>query len=110
VQDTECAGFDEWYVLESPLDLGQVWKGNSVFEAPLNRGQVSVIDNFLGFSLHDPSVQAMQALADLFWKQLECIHPESYIADGEPYLNFVSRDQLLFAAVRQALGGCVATS
>jgi hypothetical protein len=106
----ECGGFDEWYVFESPLDLGQVWKGNSVFEAPLNRGQVSVFVNFLGFSLHDHSVQAMQALADLFWKQLEWIHPESYIADGEPFLNFVSRDQHLFAAVRQALGGSVATS
>jgi hypothetical protein len=62
----------------------------------LQYGHVANFVNFGGFSLHDP---VLQDLADLFWKQLEAIRPESYIADGD-FLNFVSCDRELFAAVR----------
>ena len=95
----ECGGFDEWYVFESPFDLGQIWHGN-VFEAPLTSGQVSTFVNFLGFALHKPEEEA---LATLFWKQLDWIQPESYISDGDLFLTFVTRDTDLFADVRQAL-------
>ena len=96
----ECEGFDEWYVFEAPSDLGQVIRGN-IFESRLNPGQIAVFVNYIAFGFHDPLTQE---LTDLFWRQLEWIRPESYIADGS-LLNFVSRDSNLFATVFQALSG-----
>jgi hypothetical protein len=94
-------GYDEWYLFGAPVDFGQVGIGN-VFEAPLLPGQVEVFVNFGdGFGLHRPEEQS---LAILFWRQLEWIRPESYIADGDHFLTFVSSDASLFAAVRHALG------
>jgi hypothetical protein len=95
----ECGGFDEWYIFDRPFDMGQKWRGN-VFEAPMQPGQVAVFVNFLGFALHVP---VMQDIANLFWKQLDWIRPESYVADGNDYLTFVSRDKALFTEVRKAL-------
>ena len=95
----KCGGFDEWYVFETPTDLGQVMSGN-IFEAPLQPGRVAVFVNYGSFGSHDSIIQA---LTDLFWRQLEWIHPESFIADGN-LLSFVSRDKELFTNVFQALG------
>jgi len=92
-------GYDEWYVFETPVDLGEVFQGN-VFEAPLQPGQVSVFVNYGGFTLHDTG---MRSLVDLFWKQLEWINPESYLAEGSEYLTFVSRNRDLFMAACEAL-------
>jgi hypothetical protein len=102
----ECAGFDEWYVFESPFDLGQLWHGN-VFEAPLTSGHVSTFVNFLDFAPHNSEVED---LVSLFWKQLDWIQPESYIADGNAFLTFVTRGKDLFGAVRQALSDLVPNS
>lgn len=96
-----CAGFNEWYVFNSPFDLGELWHGN-VFEAPIMPGQVCTFVNFgPGFALHNPE---MASLVSLFWKQLDWIQPESYIADADMFLTFVSRNEDIFAAVRNALG------
>jgi hypothetical protein len=94
-------GFDEWYVSGSPLDLGELWSGN-VSEAPQTPGHICSLINFYGFALHRPNVQA---LAGIFWRQLDWIQPESYVADGSEFLTFVSRDKALFSAVRRALIG-----
>ena len=94
----ECGGFNEWYVFDSRFDLGQLWHGN-VFEAPMTPGHVSTFVNFSSFVLHNPE---MSDLVSLFWKQLDWIQPESYIADGV-LLTFVSRDEQLFATVHNAL-------
>jgi len=102
----ECAGFDEWYVFESPFDLGRLRHGN-IFEAPLTQGQVSTFVNFLDFALHNPEVGE---LVQLFWKQLDWIQPQSYIADGNAFLTFVTRDKELFATVFKALGDSVSGS
>ena len=46
----------------------------------------------------------MSDLVRLFWKQIGWIQPESYIADGAAgLLTFVSRDEDIFATVRNAL-------
>jgi hypothetical protein len=58
--------------------------------------------NFYAFRLHDLDPSS-QTLVDLFWKQLEWIQPESYIADGDGYLTVVSYDKALFGILRQAL-------
>jgi hypothetical protein len=101
-----CGGFDEWYIFDRPFDLGQKWQGN-VFEAPMQPGQVAVFVNFLGFAVHLPE---MQPIAKLFWKQLDLIRPESFVADGDDYLTFVSCDKTLFTDVREALIKLVANS
>jgi hypothetical protein len=90
--------YDEWYVFNSPRDLGNLFEGN-VFEASMQPGQVAAFVNFGGFSLHSAD---MKDLADLFWLQLKLIQPESFIADG-CLLNFVTRDEQLFASICAAL-------
>jgi hypothetical protein len=96
----ECAGFNEWYVFDSPFDLGEL-RHDNVFEAAMMPGQVYAFVNFAsGFALHDPE---MTDIASLFWKQLDWIQPESYIADSDELLTFASRNEGLFVAVRNAL-------
>ena len=63
------------------------------------RRHLNVFVNYGGFALDRPEVKD---LASLFWQQIEWIHPESYIADGN-YLNFVSANKTLFATVRDAV-------
>jgi hypothetical protein len=95
-----CASFNEWYVFDSPFDLGELWHGN-VFEAPIAPRQICTFVNFgPSFALHNPE---MTSLVSLFWKQLDWIQPESYIADADTLLTFVSRDEDIFVAVRNAL-------
>jgi hypothetical protein len=94
-----CEGFDEWYVFDRPIDLGQRFTGN-IFEAGVEAGRVESFVNYYGFALHDAT---MQSITDLFWKQIEWMQPESYIADGGTCLTFVSCDQDLFSAVHKAL-------
>jgi hypothetical protein len=94
----ERGGFDEWYVFATAVDLGEKGRGN-IFEAPLSPGQVEVLVNFAeGFDLHQPN-----ELVPLFWRQLEWIRPESYIADTHHLLTFVSTNRNIFAAALHAL-------
>jgi hypothetical protein len=93
----DCGGFDEWYVFQNLVDLGQVARGN-LFQTPLTSGQLHIFVNFGAFGVHDLT----SYLTDRFWAQLGWVNPESYVADGD-YLNFVSRDKHLFDAVHQAL-------
>lgn len=95
-----CASYNEWYIFNSRFDLGHLWHGD-VFETPLTPGQVCTFVNFgHNFALHDPE---MAPLVNLFWKQLEWIQPESYIADSESHLTFVSRSEDIFISVYTAL-------
>jgi hypothetical protein len=100
-----CGGFDEWYVGESPFDLGQL-RDDNVFEGPMTPGQVFTFVNYC-LALHKPE---MQSLIDPFWEQLDWIRPESYIADANQFLTFASRNKELFASVHQALGDPVLNS
>jgi hypothetical protein len=98
VRSLPRAGFDEWYVFASPTDLGTSHLEENVFEVPQEQGHVSVFVNYC-FALHRPE---MKDLATRFWKQIEWIRPESYIADGD-HLNFVSMDKTFFANVLDAV-------
>jgi hypothetical protein len=94
--------WDEWYVFEDRVDLGQLASQDSnVFEASLTAGEVYTFVNF-NFGLHLPE---MESIAPYFWKQFEWIHPQTYIAESDYYLTIVSADKNLFAAARQALSG-----
>ncbi|MGA7914821.1 MAG: hypothetical protein WCA00_06260 [Candidatus Acidiferrales bacterium] len=106
VETLRHGGFDEWYIFDSPKELGQVWQGN-VFELPSTSDYISVFVNFGDFAPHNPAVEALVAL---FWKQLDQIQPESYVADGNQFLTFASRDQQLFAEVCKALADAPANA
>jgi len=96
----QCAGYDEWYVFDSPRDLGALCNGN-VFESDLPAGKIWTFVNYdAGFALHNPE---MSDLTSLFWKQLEWIQPESFIADSAAFLTFVSRNESIFVAACNAL-------
>lgn len=92
--------FDEWYIFGDRVNLGQlVPSDRNVFESQMQQGQVHAFVNFGGFALHRPDVAD---LAPLFWEQLNWIHPESYLAEGD-YLIFVTANKDLFLALRDAL-------
>jgi hypothetical protein len=61
------------------------------------------------FSIHHTTLAqfatVMSDLTGLFWKQLEWIQPEPFIADSAAFLTFVSRNELIFVAACNALKG-----
>jgi hypothetical protein len=95
-----CTGFDEWYLFDTPVNLGERSKGGNIFDSTFEPGRVEIFVGFLGFDFH---TSVMKAITDLFWKQMAWIQPESYIADGNLSLRFVSRNEDLFAVVHDAL-------
>jgi hypothetical protein len=99
-QELRRGGFDEWYIFDSPKDLGGLRRGN-IFEAPATSGLISVFVNYGDFA---PYNSELDALIVLFWKQLDQIQPQSYVAEGNAGLTFVTRDKLLFVSVCQAFG------
>ena len=101
IHGSEAPGFDEWYVFEAPNDLRAVIIGNPFVEQ-LKPGRLMVFVNYPDFVLHDPD-PARQSLAEMFWDQINWIQPESYIADGQHCLTFVSRNVRLFESVRARL-------
>jgi hypothetical protein len=89
-----CGGYDEWYVFESPRELGVLSRDN-IFTTELAPGTVVPLVNYMTFRLSDPR----QDLAEQFWKQMAWIQPESYIGDGRDCLNFATRNRGLFTSV-----------
>ena len=92
--------YHEWLIFDAPADLGYLFRGN-VFIEPLRQGMVAAFVNYrIDLSKSD---EASKDLLNLFWDQLERIQPESYLADGDDFLTFASRDKDLFDRVRGAL-------
>ena len=61
-----------------------------------------VFVNYAAFVIHAPG-SSERFLVDMFWKQLEWVKPESYVADGKDCLTFVSRNAVLFGDVYERL-------
>jgi len=98
-QDLPRGGWDEWYIFDNQVpDLGISHLEENIFEVPQQPGHLSVFVNYC-FALHQPE---MKDLAALFWEQIAWIRPESYVADND-YLNFVSQNKTVFAAVLSAV-------
>jgi hypothetical protein len=93
------AGWDEWYIFNTPTDLGTSHLAENIFEVPQDHGHVSVLVNYY-FALDPP--ERSKDFATLFWAQLARIRPESYVADND-YLTFVSTNKTLFASVHDAV-------
>jgi hypothetical protein len=96
---TDCCGFDEWYVFDTPpKSLGTLCHEN-VFTTKLAPGTVFAFINFF-VVLSDPE---MAPVTQLFWRQMQWIRPESYVGDGRDCLIFATRNKELFASVQEAL-------
>lgn len=96
----ECCGYDEWYIFESqPPPLGSICHAN-VFTSEIGSGNVFQF-NFVAFRFSDPQ---MNVISDLFWRQMDWVQPESYLADGANCLVFATRNSQVYGAVREALG------
>ena len=106
----EVPGYDEWYLSDvGQPDLGQPFaRDENPFEpADESRaGRLMVFVNTFVFAIHDPD-PITQSVVDMFWRQLERISPESYIADGRDHLTFVSRNNVLFDAVHARLSAAL---
>jgi hypothetical protein len=97
----ERGGWDEWYVFPAPVDLGQLEQYGNIFEASLLPGEVYTLVNFGPAFALDKS--ELQSPAKEFWRQMEWIHPESFIADDDGKLSFVSNDRAIFESVHEIL-------
>ncbi len=97
----DSPGYDEWYVLEAPRDLGRVFHGN-YFEFQPGCGQIMVFVNTFAFVLHDPDPY-MPGILDIFWNQLELVQPETFIADGRDCLTLVSKNEALIDNTQERL-------
>lgn len=98
IESLPRAGYDEWYIFASPMNLGTSHLAENLFEVPQEHGHVSVFVNY-GFALQPPE---RARLADLFWLQMNRLRPESYVGDND-YLTFVTVNKALFASVRDAV-------
>ena len=96
-EDVPRDGWDEWYIFNTPTDLGNSHLAENIFEVPQEPGHLSVFVNY-GFALHPPE-RADLTLTRMFWAQMTRIQPESYVADNDD-LTFVSANKTIFASVR----------
>ena len=105
----DVPGYDEWYLFDGAVTaFGERMTGNPFEPEQAPRpGRVMVFVNFPGFTIQgrDPD---FQLLAGMFWKQLEWIEPESYVADGRDHLTFVTRNEALFESVYERLRAALA--
>lgn len=97
-EDLPLEGWDEWYIFNTPKDLGTSHLEENIFEVPQEHGHLSVFVNY-GFALY-PSGRA--GLADLFWPQMRRICPESFVANND-YFTLVTMNEALCAGIRDGL-------
>jgi hypothetical protein len=89
-------GFDKWYVFETPPALGNLCRENFFATASAPENVFPFINSYL-------RLYPSNEITELFWKQIEWMQPESYIADGADCLIFATRNKSVFATVRAAL-------
>lgn len=91
--------YQEWYVFETPADLGEMIFGD-IFATPPAPGRTMNFINYGGFHLHEPE---QRVITDPFWKQLGILQPESYLAEGQEYFTFVTRNGSIFECAVKAV-------
>ena len=96
-------GYDEWYIFESAVDLGEVSMRHPFLGAQTPKPEGAIVFVNYPFTIHDED-PLYGILRKLFWAQIEKLQPQSYIADGRDCLTFVSRNAEFFQLVRQQLG------
>lgn len=92
----EC--WDEWYVLNSQVDIGPLAASNSnIFTAP--EGQVHPFVNF-DMRLHRSETDL---LIEIFWREMDRIRPYAYVAESDYRLTLATADKNLFTKAVTAL-------
>jgi hypothetical protein len=92
--------YDEWYIFNSPADLGgRVPQSFNIFQTPLRQGEIQAFVNYQ-LSLHLPD---MEAVAKIFWEQMNRVDPHVYLADCQQWLTIVSSDEILINKCHRAL-------
>jgi hypothetical protein len=92
-------GYDEWYLFQAAVDLGEQQDGNPFEETTAPRPGRPM--RFVGTPAAmvrgvDPEFEILRRL---FWEQIGWIQPESHVADGQNCLTFVTRNRELFELV-----------
>ncbi|MGB7750496.1 MAG: hypothetical protein WCF88_03010 [Candidatus Acidiferrales bacterium] len=98
-------GYDEWYVFESPADLGALCHTNPFVPRP-RRGQLHAYVN-LNLVLHDSESDAVR---DLFWEQMNWINPESFLGESSQHLSFATKNRDLFSAALESISNSNSTA
>lgn len=94
-------GYDEWYVFETPRDLGRIFHGN-YFEFKPGCGDILVFVNTPAFVLHD-SQPYLPGILDIFWNQIKMIDPQTFIADERDFLTFVTKRKMVLENLKERL-------
>jgi hypothetical protein len=103
VHGDNAPGFDEWYVFTEPRDLGVIHTAHPMVEEFTPRpGHIVVFVNYYEFVM-DREDPLNRVFVDLLWKQLEWIQPESYIADCDKCLAFITKNRDFFETVHETL-------
>jgi hypothetical protein len=98
-------GFDEWYVFESPTELGALCHKNP-FDPRPGPAPLHAFVNFY-FVLHDSETDAVQ---DLFWEQINWINRECFLGESAQYLSFANENKDIFSSVLESLSHADSTS
>lgn len=94
----EWPTFCELYASLEPLDLGMPPQ-NEFEQFDPNRGHYIEFVNFLAFDLTERDGY----LASLFWKQMDWIQPESYLAESNDWIAIAHIDREVLSRVREWL-------
>ena len=88
----DSPGYDEWYVFDRPANVeGAIIHGNPFVEPNIpGPGRIMIFVSQLGFRI-DADDTVHEGHRHWFWEQIDRIKPESYIADGQDCLTFVTR-------------------
>ena len=93
-EDFDSEYYNECYVFCECKSLGRRYRGD-FFQFDETSGEVQVFVNLLAFNLADCD----EGILEGFWRQMERIAPQTYIAEGEGVVSIASKDQALIAKI-----------
>lgn len=92
--DFDSEYYNECYVFCERKLLGPRYRGD-FFQFDEASGELQVFVNLLAFNLADCD----EGILEGFWRQMERVAPQTYIAEGEGVLSVASKDQALIAKI-----------
>lgn len=93
---------DEWYVFDSPKDLGERIEG-AVFDNPPSQCRTMVFANWLVFRLSETQDESTNFLREWFWQQMDWIQPEAFVSESPGCCLLVTKNVDLMEAAMDYL-------
>ena len=88
-------GYDEWWIFEKRVDLGDVTLRYASAGPGTPKPSGAIV--FVNYPFRiDDGEPLYQGLRIFLWNQVENLRPESYIADGRDCLTFITRNPRWF--------------